>query len=918
MTETKRADVKKLQTRANLPKYFRFGAAAALCLTVLGIGYALYFNQGKTEFRLKPEHTQLASDVVAEVDNYERTETEGDIKKYFIKAAHAKTFSDNHQELTNVYAEIYDEQGDKFDKITAEKALYIPEENKNFTGYFTGSVNIETRDALKVKTEQITYTKANDTATIEDAVEFERENVRGKSIGAIVHIKEKRLELLKKVEIDSYAANPNDQLARSDIRSANLKANYAMFDQLNEKIELSDNVDINLTPNGDNAKLSQPTEIKANRATAAFTNKEIKQINLDGDVDVYQKPAANTQKWTHTKADKATAKINKELKSLELVDNVQIETTTDESKPTKINAGYALYEKDADKFTLKNNVNIVTIEDAKPTNIKSINAVYEQTNGKIYLNGDAEITQGDDFIKGDNLTAELFPSKKLKFADSKGSAYLKQTTPERITEISANELNVSFNDANNLQSANAVGSGTAILTPIQSKDTAKITMSAPNSINLTFKGAGLLDQMQTDGRTTIQLNAVNNSPDAANKRLTADAVKTFFQNDGKNLARAEAVGNAEMLIEPLKNSAANYQTTINAARFDCEFYPTGNNAKNCAAQTNTKTVRVPTVAAANHGTQTLTADKLNAAFNQQTQDIQQFEANGNTKFSELDRHGIAEQISFAASDEIVKLRGGEPTVWDSRARAKAREIDWDSRNETTNLRGNVSTTYYNQKSTGGATPFNAGSSPVFVTADNAEFRHAEETGLYTGNARAWQENNYVRSDKLFLQQKQGQLTADGTVQSVLYNAKHKENGKENNVPVYAAAQKLTYNRENRILKYEKEVDIRQGTDRITAGSANVFMDEKNDVSQTVAETNVVVTQPNRRAVGDYAQYTAADEVIVLRGSPAKIEDSENGSTQGAQVTVYTREKRFVGENKPSAAKTESGGRIRSVYKVKKQ
>ena len=919
MTETKPKNLRKLQTRAELPKYLRFGAIGALCLTVLGIGLAFYYNAGKTEFRLKPEHTQLAKDVVAEISGYERTETEGDVKKYYIKADHAKTFSDQHQELEGVYVQIFDEKSDNSDVITAEKALYIPEENKNFTGYFKGNVNIETRDALKVKTEQITYTKANETATIEDAVDFERENVKGKSVGAVVHIKEKRLELLKNVEINSYALNPNDQLAQKDIQSANLKANYAMFDQLNEKIELNDNVDINIIPNGGNAKLSQPTEIKSNRATAIFTNQEIKQINLNGDVDVYQKPAANTQKWTHTKADKATAKIDKELKSLELVDNVQIETTMDETKPTKINSGYALYEKDIDKFTLKNGVQIVTIEDAKPTNIKSNDAVYEQTNGKIFLNGAAEISQSDDYIKGDVLIAELYPNKKLKYADSKGGAYLKQTTAERVTEISANELNASFNDANFLQTANAVGGGTAILTPIQSKETAKVTLSAPNAINLTFKSAGLLDQLTTDGRTTIQMNAVNNSPDAANKRLTADAVKTVFQADGKNLARAEAVGNAEMNIEPLKNSAANYNTTINAARFDCEFFPTGNNAKNCVAQTKTKTVRVPTIATENHGTQTLTADKLNAQFNQQTQDIEQFDASGNTKFAELDRNGIADQISFSAADEIVRLRGGEPTVWDSRARAKAQEIDWNARAEKTNLRGKVATTYYNQKSTGGATPFAANSSPVYVTADNAEFQHAAETGLYTGNARAWQENNYVRSDKLFLQQKQGQLTADGTVQSVLYNAKHKENGKESNVPVYAAAQKLIYNRENRVLRYEKDVDIRQGTDRITAGSADITMNEKNELSQTVAENNVVVTQPNRRAVGDYAQYTAADEVIKLRGNPAKIEDSENGSTQGAEVTVYTREKRFVGENKQSGGKPEtSGGRIRSVYKVKKQ
>jgi hypothetical protein len=243
-------------------------------------------------------------------------------------------------------------------------------------------------------------------------------------------------------------------------------------------------------------------------------------------------------------------------------------------------------------------------------------------------------------------------------------------------------------------------------------------------------------------------------------------VKTIFNQNGKDIARAEAAGNAELFVRAAASFRRKLPNDVNAARFDCEFFPIGNNAKNCAASGKTKSVRVPTAPAENRGTQTLIADNLNAAFNQQTQDVQQLDAAGNTKFSELDRNGIAGQINFSAADGIVvRLRGGEPTVWDSRARAKANEIDWDTRGEKTFLRGNASTTYYSQKQTGGATPFGETDKPVFVTAASAEFDHSAETGVYAGNARAWQENNYVRADRLFLRQKQGQLVADGTVKA---------------------------------------------------------------------------------------------------------------------------------------------------------
>src|SRR6476661_9089241 len=164
VSDAKRPNIQKLQKRANLPKYFRVGAIAALGVTILAIGIGFYLARKNTDFRLKPEHAKLSKDVLAEVNGYERTETDGDIKKFYIKADKATTFTDNHQELENVYLQVFDEIGDKSDRITSEKAIYIPAENKNFTAYFAGTVKIETRDALKVKTAQIVYTKETETA----------------------------------------------------------------------------------------------------------------------------------------------------------------------------------------------------------------------------------------------------------------------------------------------------------------------------------------------------------------------------------------------------------------------------------------------------------------------------------------------------------------------------------------------------------------------------------------------------------------------------------------------------------------------------------------------------------------------------------------------------------------------------------
>lgn len=871
MTENNDTTIKRFQLRAKVPQYVRYAAVGLLAISVVAVLVGFYRSSKNPEFRMKGLPTTLSKDVVAEVNGYERREMEGDVVKYYIKADKGTTFSDNHQELVNVYLEVFDTSGSVSDKITADKAIYVPEENKNFTGYFAGNVNIETRDSLKVKTEQVTYKKATEVATADELVTFEREGVRGKAYGAVVNVAEKRLELLKDVEIETFES---PELASSNVKQASVKSASAVYDQASESIELRGGVDAHVVAN------EGTSDIRSDRAVAYLVEK------TDG---------------------------GRDLKKLELHDNVTIVANRPNSGPTNIQAAAAIYERDIDRFDLKNAVHITTSADNKPTNITADSAVYEQANRKIFIDGNGEVTQGSELLKGDHIYAELYPGNKLKFSKIRGNAYLRQSTTERTTEVSSNEMDASFNDSQQLQNANAVGSGRAVLTPANAVEYSKVTMSTTSAIRLAFKGEGLLEKMFTDGRTTIQLDVPGGTPDAANKRVTADTVRTFFNAEGKDIQRAEAVGNAELFVEPLTASAENYRTTVNAPRFDCEFFPTGNNARECVAGVKTKTTRVPTVQAADRGTQTITADKLVATFSGQTKDVDRLNAVGSAKFVELDRNAIANEIAFSKSDETVRLRGGEPTVWDSRARAKAGEIDWDTKNQRSYLRGGVNTTYYSQKSTGGATPFGSTDKPVFLTAQSAEFDHRTESALYTGNSRGWQENNYVRADKFFIQQPQGQFTAEGSVQSLLYDVKRKENGKESNSPVHVSSKKMAYNRDSRLIRYENDVDIRQGTDRILGNLANIYLDEKNELSRSDVEGNVIITQPNRRASGEFAQYIAADESVSIRGNPARVEDPENGSSSGAQMTMYLRGNRVVSEGK---SKTNSAGRIRSVYKVK--
>lgn len=862
---------KNYTLRAKLPQYARIGAIGAMCLVVLALVVGFYRERARPQFKLKPEHANLSMDVVAEVNGYERLESEEGVPKYFIKADYAKTFSDNHQELQNVYLETYDAEGNAGDKMTAARALYVPEADKNFTAYLNGDVNIETRDALKVKTNNVIYSRAAETAEADEVVEFERGTMRGRSLGATVRIAGRTVELLKDVEIEAFES---PELMRSGVRYAKVTADYATFNQAENQIELRDAVAIDTL-----SAAKEGTRTTALRAARAV-------VGLDG---------------TEPKTSK--------FRTVELFDDVHVTSAEQGGAATQIDAGHASYDKPADRFELSGGLRIVTDANGAPVTAAASTGVFEPSAHKLALTGNAEITQNGDLVKGDAVYAELFDDNKLRSAVVRGAALARRSAPERTTTVSGGELNISYNDQRVLQDANAVGSAKVEVVPSAGQEYSSLVLSAAVGVGVTFRGDGLLDKLRTDGRTTLQLDAPAGKADAANKRVTADVISTEFAANGKELSRAEAVGNAQLVVEPLKPSEANYQTTVDAPRFKCDFYA-GNNVRSCNAGRKVKTVRVPTVRTDRHGTQTLLSDQLTATFNEQSRDLDLLSAEGNARFSELDRTAIASTMTYTQADATVRLRGGEPTSWDSASRVRAQEVDWDTRNRRSYFRGGISTTFYNRQKMGDAAPFASSDKPVFVTSENAEMDHAAQIGVFTGNARGWQDDNYVRADKITIRQREGAMSAEGSVQSALYNAKLKTSSKS--APVFAAARALTYERDARVLRYRGVVDVRQDTDRVTADAVDVYLDEQNGLSRTIAQTNVVITQPGRRATGDWAQYTADVDTAVLRGGPATVTDADRGSTQSSEITFNMSGQRVTsqGRGKPG------GGRNRSVYKVR--
>ena len=555
---------------------------------------------------------------------------------------------------------------------------------------------------------------------------------------------------------------------------------------------------------------------------------------------------------------------------------------------------------------------------SRPVTIHSAQAWFEQEPMKLTFSGGVTAEQDRDLMSGETLYATLNQQRHLQKLEVRTNSYLRSMQEGRAAEVHAVDMDFFLDSDQRLERAVAM------------RDAGGKTLDADSELQLTgaslievlFQAQGdrsLLKQMRTEGRSVINLSAPKskaNDPRAANKRLTADTVKLNWRVTGRDLDKAEAVGNAELFVDPVIKNAQADTKTLTAPRIDCDFYETGNLAKTFTATGGAKAVIQPVQKVEDRGTRTLTSQKMTALFVQSTQDIDRMEAQGDAKFNENDRNGVATNIAYTAADNTVRLRGGEPTVWDSRARTKAVELDSDLTNHVSYSRGKTATIYYSQEQTNGATPFTKVKSPVYIVSERGEFHSDSGVAIYTGSARAWQDDNFVRGDRITIYTNEKKMEANGHVQSQIYNARRRVGGTASTVPVFATGDSMFYSDPNRMLHYEGNVDIRQGTDRVTSGVADVYLlKESSEVEKTVAQRSVVLTQPNRKGTGDWIQYTSADEVAVLKGNPARVEDTEKGSTEGNRLTVYMRDGRVIADD---ARGPDSPGRVRSTHKVKKQ
>src|SRR5919112_2917799 len=125
MQEIRRKKVSVIGLRAAAPRVLRVVALVLLVGGVAAVVISYMRMKDRPEFRLRSGPARLSTEVKSVIENLERREMneKGDRLKLYMKATRDIIYTDGHHQLENVYLEVYPEQGDHPDKISAQRTV---------------------------------------------------------------------------------------------------------------------------------------------------------------------------------------------------------------------------------------------------------------------------------------------------------------------------------------------------------------------------------------------------------------------------------------------------------------------------------------------------------------------------------------------------------------------------------------------------------------------------------------------------------------------------------------------------------------------------------------------------------------------------------------------------------------------------
>jgi lipopolysaccharide export system protein LptA len=409
-----------------------------------------------------------------------------------------------------------------------------------------------------------------------------------------------------------------------------------------------------------------------------------------------------------------------------------------------------------------------------------------------------------------------------------------------------------------------------------------------------FAGKNQVSRIHAEGNVKlVELPAAGSSraSDSPQVEVTAPAIG-FFLEKGRRLERAETAGAGEIVIMPASGDRT--RTVVAASKFEAAFDDHSRLSSVHGAPDAEIVSRAP-----GQPDRVSTSQTVDAMF-RPTGGIDSITQQGSVAYTDGERRAWAERARYTPGDEMLVLTGS-PRITDKGLTTTARTVRINHATGDAVAEGDVKSSYSDlREQPDGA--LLAAASPIHVTARSMTAHRTTAVATYSGDAHIWQDTNAVQAPTIQFDRDHRSVAAEGDgqpVSTVLVEVDQKGSV----TPVSITSKRLTYTDDQHRAHFEGGVRARGADVIITADHLDAFMvprgqsrsnvplEGQGQLDRIVAEGNVVVQEPARRAQGEKLVYIAADDKFVLTGGLPSIFDAEHGKTTGDSLTFYKRDDR---------------------------
>lgn len=581
--------------------------------------------------------------------------------------------------------------------------------------------------------------------------------------------------------------------------------------------------------------------------------------------------------------------------------------------------------RDQETLTLLRAVRLTVISGAARPHarwtIHAERARFERTDRRFYFLGDVRLHRDADAreeLRADRLEGRLDQEHRVRQIQAFGNVRLRSGAEGMEWELAAGDLVLDFAENQSLSRARAVGDVLArfrdareqheLQSPrleivLESED--RRFLHVPYRVRA--EGPRVHFRTQVVPEESREAPRANRNPDSGERRLEADAMDAVFRKGTRQWEQVRARGDVRLEILPPSGARGRERVTIRAHQARLEFDTVSNRARTCWAEGDVSVEVASRETPPAHPKRVTQSLSLLAQFDPQTQEIVSLLQSGQFRYVEGERRAQSERAIYEGESGWIRLRGGDPTVWDTRGRTRADELDLNPRQERSVARGRVLTTLLGRAEAARALPFAKEDAPVFIAADHLEVDHRARWARYRGRVRAWQHDSYLMADQMEIREAERLLRAQGDVRSLLFSGHRPE------TPLFISASELTYREVDRTVIGTGGASWQQGAQRLTADRLVVWLgSERADIERARAEGRVTFVDAERRAFAEQAFYEARPEKLVLEGSPARVQDDRQRlEQQGTRLT-------FLGGGDKVLVEGDDGTRrVKTVRKIRR-